>query len=105
MINNRHFARFCDAAPPMTSAGNNIVPKVSAVPNCDSRFAAFLVEMLMTTSTAELPGVTGVEGLNAHCAPAGNPPVHASVTAPANELPTGCTLNAYGPEVWPAITV
>src|SRR3954467_9652617 len=44
-----------------------------------------IVEMFITTSTAEFPGVTGVEGLNMHCAPAGSPAVHARLTAPEND--------------------
>ena len=72
---------------------------------CPTLLADLEVEILITTSTAEAPGVTGADGLNEQCAPAGSPFVQASVTAPVNEAPTGCTVSAYGPEVSPAITV
>ena len=55
---------------------------------CISAAPAAEVEMLMTTFAAELPGVTGVEGLNRHCASAGSPE-HDSVTAELNDDPTG----------------
>jgi uncharacterized Zn-finger protein len=61
--------------------------------------------MLITMSMAELPGVIGVDGLKLHCAPVGNPFVHARVTAPVKDEPTGCTTSAYDPVVWPAFTV
>jgi hypothetical protein len=54
------------------------------------RISAFVVvDMFMTTSTAVLPGVIGVDGSNMHCAPAGSPAVHESVTAALNEDPGG----------------
>ena len=57
---------------------------------CQRSFDALaFVEMLITTSTAELPGVTGLDGLKLHCACAGSPAVHASVTAELNDDPTG----------------
>ena len=55
---------------------------------CASAWAAF-VEMFMTTSTAELPGVTGVDGLKLHCAPAGSPEVQARVTVLASAASEG----------------
>jgi hypothetical protein len=48
------------------------------------------VEMLNTTSKAELPGVTTFDGLKRHCAPAGKPEQD-RVTDPLKALPTGCT--------------
>ncbi len=48
------------------------------------------VEIVMTTSTAEFPGVIAPEGLNEHCAPTGSPEQE-SVTAPLNDVPTGWT--------------
>src|SRR4051812_31854153 len=54
--------------------------------------AAATVEMLMTTSTAELPGVTAVAGLNLHWPCGGRPAAHARVTAPVKNEPTGCTV-------------
>lgn len=48
------------------------------------------VEIVMTTSTAEFPGVIAPEGLNEHCAPAGSPEQE-SVTVPLNDVPTGWT--------------
>jgi hypothetical protein len=53
-----------------------------------------LVEMFMTTSTAEFPGVTGVDGLKTHWAPAGSPALQARVTAPLKDEPMGRTLSA-----------
>jgi hypothetical protein len=47
------------------------------------------VEMLITTFTAEVPGVTGVAGLKLHDAPDGRPAVHARLTGASNELPIG----------------
>ena len=60
--------------------------------------------MVMTTVAAELPGVTGAEGLNRHCARAGNEE-QLSVTAELNEEPTGWMVRLNGPLVWPAFTV
>ena len=56
--------------------------------NCRLPFFAG-VEILITTSTAEFPGVTAVEGLKMHWACTGIPAEHASVTAPLNVAPTG----------------
>jgi hypothetical protein len=53
-----------------------------------------LVEMFMTTSTAELPGVTGVDGLKTHWAPAGSPALQAGETTPLKDEPMGRTLSA-----------
>lgn len=47
------------------------------------------VEMLITTFTAEVPGMTGVAGLKLHDAPDGRPAVHARLTGASNELPIG----------------
>jgi hypothetical protein len=47
------------------------------------------VEMLITTFTAEVPGVTGVAGLKLHDAPDGRPALHARLTGASNELPIG----------------
>jgi hypothetical protein len=46
------------------------------------------LEMLMTKSTAELPGVTGMEGLNRHCVSAGSP-VQENTMAELNVEPGG----------------
>jgi hypothetical protein len=45
------------------------------------------VEMFITTSIAELPGVTGIDGLKTHCAPAGSPALQARVTGPLKDAP------------------
>jgi hypothetical protein len=50
-----------------------------------------VVEIVITTVWAELPGVTAVEGLNRHCAPAGSPE-QASVTAALKIDPTGWSV-------------
>jgi hypothetical protein len=47
------------------------------------------VEMLITTFTAEAPGVTAVVGLKLHDAPEGRPAVHARLTGASNEVPIG----------------
>lgn len=48
----------------------------------------FAVETVMTTEVAVGPGVTGAEGLNAHCAPDGSPEQE-SVSALAKVEPGG----------------
>jgi len=50
-----------------------------------------VVEIVITTLTGELPGVTGAEGAKVHWLRLGNP-LHASVTAPLKEEPTGWTV-------------
>ena len=57
--------------------------------NTDSAALLAGVEMLITTFTAEAPGVTGVDGLKLHDAPEGRPAVHARPTGASNELPIG----------------
>ncbi len=47
------------------------------------------VEMVIPIGAADLPGVTGVEGLKMHRAPAGSPPEHDKITAPLNDAPIG----------------
>jgi hypothetical protein len=71
----------------------------------DTLLDEVVVEMLSVTSTAELLGVTGVDGLKLHCAPGGNPAPHDRVTALVKVVPTGCTVRAYAPVVCPAVTV
>jgi hypothetical protein len=61
---------------------------------CECALLALLVEMFITTSTAESPGVTGVDGLKMHCARPGSPEVHARATDRLNDEPTGFTLSA-----------
>jgi len=64
----------------------------------------FEAEMLITTSTPDVPGVTGPAGLNRHYPPEGSPEVQASVTGASNEEPTGWIRRLYGPLVCPAVT-
>jgi hypothetical protein len=52
---------------------------------------ATTVEMLIRTGAEALPGVTGVDGLKRHCAPAGSPLEHDKVTALVNDVPMGWT--------------
>ena len=87
-------------------AGNNNIAEKN-IQVCASRTAALfdLVEMLITTSTAELPGVIGPEGLKLHCACGGRPDVQASDTGELKVAPIGCTVKLYGPLVCPAVTV
>jgi hypothetical protein len=100
-------ARFLRALPAITIPGSShIAYSTQILPLIHPRLALLaLVEMLITTSTAELPGVTAPEGLKLHCACAGSPAVQAKLTAPVNDAPTGRILRAYGPEVCPAVTV
>jgi hypothetical protein len=93
MVMWRMFAgRFHDKSPPRTRPGT----RPSQIAEDPDRFleAEALVEMLITTSTAEVPGVTAVAGLKLHCDPAGKPAVHARETAPVKDEPTGCTASA-----------
>jgi hypothetical protein len=83
---------------------NNAEKKIEECPAYTVALLDF-VEMLITTSTAELPGVIGPEGLKLHCACGGRPDVHASETAALKDAPIGCTVKLYGPLVCPAVTV
>jgi hypothetical protein len=88
--------RFTEALMPITIAaiGSHITGG-GKTPLTVSEWALFaFVEMFMTTSMAELPGVTGADGLKLHWAPAGSPRVQARDTAPLKDEPTGNTLSA-----------
>jgi hypothetical protein len=74
-----------------SSTGINSDPANNPAP-LNRRFEAALlpcVEMLITTSIADAPGVMGVDGLKLHCAPEGKPLAQARVTAALNEAPIG----------------
>ena len=73
---------------PITTAGKRHSDSRTAARLLTAELEA-LVEIFSTTSTAELPGVTGLEGLKTHCACAGNPAVQARLTGPVNDDPTG----------------
>jgi hypothetical protein len=48
-----------------------------------------LVEMVITTACDEVPGVTEVDGLKRHAAPAGSPAEQDRVTESLNDAPKG----------------
>jgi len=76
---------------PSTTAGNSIhiVYKNGGFSTDRIELAdAAAVEIVITTSTAELPGICGSDGLKRQFAPCGRPE-HTSCTAPPNEDPGG----------------
>jgi len=102
--------RFAMSLGELTQTENNAGKSSNIEKNIEERSertAALLdlVEMLITTSTAELPGVTGPDGLKLHCACGGRPDVHARETGELKDDPIGCTVRLYGPLVCPADTV
>jgi len=73
-----------------TAGIHSVVARTAAPPNVRCKAALLpCVEIFMTTLIADAPGVIGIEGLKLHCAPGGNPLVHARVTGAANEVPIG----------------
>jgi hypothetical protein len=70
----------CESEPDVPVTTTGYVPAVEVL----------LVVIVVTTATEAFPGVTGF-GVNLHCAPEGIP-LQESVTALANDSPTGSTL-------------
>lgn len=90
-VSLRRFRLLLRFPSPIDMPGSSKVAyHIQARPPLHLKFAvAALVEILITTFTAELPGVTGPDGLKMHFACAGNPVPQARLTAPLNDDPTG----------------